>query len=249
MPSARDARRARLIKRVLALLVLAFVAAFAWERFKALEAERPELFPWTPLDLADPIGTFTDDKLASLTDEPARCFALIEAAALGDDIGRTRTASEAACGFENGVALGSAGRPSYGNLVTACPVAAALAVWEREVVAPAAARHLGSEVVGIDQFGSYSCRRLYGRSEGAWSEHATANAIDISGFRLADGRRVSVLDDWDGDASEQAFLHEVRDGACSLFRTTLSPDYNAAHADHLHLDMAAGRPAGWSMCR
>ena len=39
----------------------------------------------------------------------------------------------------------------------------------------------------IDHFGSYSCRRLYGRDEGAWSEHARANAVDIAGFRLGDG--------------------------------------------------------------
>ena len=50
----------------------------------------------------------------------------------------------------------------------------------------------------MEHYGSYSCRRLYGRSEGAWSEHASANAVDIAGFRLADGRRVSVLGDWQG---------------------------------------------------
>jgi len=28
----------------------------------------------------------------------------------------------------------------------------------------------------------------------------------------------------------------------------LSPDHNAAHADHFHFDMAA-RTAGWTVCR
>ena len=46
-----------------------------------------------------------------------------------------------------------------------------------------------------------------------------------------------------------AFLREVRDGACDLFATVLSPDYNAAHADHFHLDQAARGAIGWRGCR
>ena len=56
---------------------------------------------------------------------------------------------------------------------------------------------------------------------------------------LEDGRRVSVLRDWKGDDEKAAFLRRARDEACSVFGTVLSPDYNAAHADHLHLDQAA----------
>ena len=110
-------------------------------------------------------------------------------------------------------------------------------------------RHLGSRVTSIDHAGSYSCRRLYGRSEGAYSEHATADAIDILGFRLADGQRVSVLRDWGGATPKSEFLREVRDGSCRLFSTVLSPDYNAAHADHLHLDQAERGTFGWRGCR
>ena len=98
----------------------------------------------------------------------------------------------------------------------------------------------------IEHLGSYSCRRLYGRGEGPWSQHATGNAIDIAGFVLADGRRISVLHDWSGSDGEAQFLHRARDGACGAFATVLSPDYNAAHRDHLHLDMGGN----WSgLCR
>ena len=135
------------------------------------------------------------------------------------------------------------------DLGTSCPVAAALALWEWHVVQPAARRHLGAQVAAIDHFGSYSCRRLYGRDEGAWSEHAGANAIDIAGFVLADGRRVRVVADWTGDDAEARFLREVRDGACRLFATVLSPDYNEAHRDHLHLDQADRGAMGWRACR
>ena len=120
----------------------------------------------------------------------------------------------------------------------ACPLAAALASWEWDVVQPAAYAQFGSPLRQIDHFGSFACRRVYGRREGNWSEHARARAIDIAGFRLANGRRITVASDWNGGGAPAAFLRRVRDGGCRLFGTTLSPDYNAAHRDHLHLDMA-----------
>ncbi len=106
---------------------------------------------------------------------------------------------------------------------------------------------LGSPVERVEHFGAYRCRRLYGRTEGRWSEHATGNAIDIAAFVLADGRRIAVLRDWPGDDPEGRFLRRVRDEACRTFGTVLSPDYNAAHADHLHFDQAARGIGG--VCR
>jgi hypothetical protein len=149
--------------------------------------------------------------------------------------------------FRRGGALAIAWRPS--DLGTSCPVAASLALWEWNFVQPAALQHLGTKVASIDHFGSYSCRRLYGREGGGWSEHATANAVDVAGFRLEDGRRVTVAGDWQGDGPKARFLRDVRDGACRLFATTLSPDYNAAHRDHLHLDQAGRGSFGWRGCR
>jgi hypothetical protein len=104
-------------------------------------------------------------------------------------------------------------------------------------------------VAAVEHLGTYSCRRVNGGAEGDWSEHATANAIDMASFRLADGRRVSVLADWTGGGADAAFLREVRDGACRLFATVLSPDYNEAHRDHLQLDQAARGARGWRGCR
>ena len=77
------------------------------------------------------------------------------------------------------------------------------------------------------------------------SEHAVANAIDIRGFVLDDGRIVSLARHWSSaKGPEAAFLREVNDGACRFFNAVLGPDYNAAHRDHFHLDM--GR---WRVCR
>ena len=71
-----------------------------------------------------------------------------------------------------------------------------------------------------------------------------ANALDLVGFRLRDGRRISVLHDWSGEGDNARFLRLVQDAACERFNITLGPDYNAAHRDHFHLDMGM-----WRMCR
>lgn len=62
------------------------------------------------------------------------------------------------------------------------------------------------------------------------------------------GRRLNVARDWRGDSAEAAFLRDAHRGACRVFGTTLGPDYNAAHADHFHLDMKAWG-AGYGVCR
>ena len=61
-------------------------------------------------------------------------------------------------------------------------------------------------------------------------------ALDVAGVRLRDGRRISLTDDWQGDDAEAHFLRRIRDEACRIFGTVLSPDYNAVHRDHLHLE-------------
>ena len=236
----------RWAKRLLLLALLGFAGLMFW----GYARNHPQDMPWTKLDLSQPVGSFTGRKLAALGGEGAECRKLLREAGIAfatlPDGGRGK------CGYEDAVRLqgGSATlafRPS--GVGTSCPVAAALALWEWHVVQPAALRHFGVKADAIEHFGSYSCRRIYGRSEGAWSEHASANALDVAGFRLADGRRVTVLGDWRDDGAKGRFLREVRDGACRLFATTLSPDYNAAHRDHLHLDQARRGAMGWRGCR
>jgi hypothetical protein len=238
----------RRVKIFLVLALIGFAAFLAW----GYARNHPEDVPWTDLDLAQPVGAFTGRKLAGLAGEGEKCRALLGRAGIRHAALPRRSAG-ARCGYDDGVrfARGGAVALAYrpGDLATSCPVAAGLALWEWHVVQPAALRRFGVKVAAVEHFGSYSCRRIYGRSEGAWSEHSTANAVDIAGFRLADGRRVSVVGDWQGGGAKALFLRDVRDGACRLFATTLSPDYNAAHRDHLHLDQAERGAMGWRACR
>ena len=238
----------RFVRLLTALVVLAAIATV----LLVLAARRPEALPWTPLDLAAPIGMFTGRKIAALAEEGPRCRDLLARAGMRFTRLPALSAPGGRCGYGDAVRprRGGAREIDYApaNLGVACPVAAALAVWEWQVVQPAALRHFGRPVDRIDHYGSYSCRRIYGRDAGAWSEHARANAIDIAGFRLG-ATRITVARDWRRGGAKAAFLREVRDGACRIFATTLSPDYNAAHADHFHLDEAPRGAGGWRACR
>lgn len=144
------------------------------------------------------------------------------------------------CGFRDALQLKQVGVPFTNLGAVQCPVARALTLWVRGPVQTAAREVYGQEVTRVESFGTYSCRNINGAATGRLSEHATANAVDIAGFRLADGRTVSVLDGWNGDERDRRFLRLVRDGGCRAFLTVLSPDYNAAHYNHLHFDMGRG---------
>jgi hypothetical protein len=141
------------------------------------------------------------------------------------------------CGLVGTVRLLDIGVPTANLGAVRCGQARAFAAWARNGVAPAAFQLLGSELRRIDTMGSYACRNVAGTSRR--SGHAIANAIDVAGFVLADGRRLTILNDWRSeDPAVRNFLQTVRRSACRRFGTVLSPDYNAAHADHLHLEDA-----------
>lgn len=224
-----------------AVLILALVALAlggrAWLR------EHPQHNPWAPLDLRDPPGWATAAKLSALKGDTPACRAVLERSEIA--FTALKPQGEGSCARPDRTVLGTyplspARRPAT------CDVALALTLWKRDSLDAEAEAIFNTEIARIEHLGTYSCRRLYGRSEGAWSEHATGNAIDIAGFVLADGTRISVLEDWNGAERKARFLRRVRDGACQSFSTVLSPNYNAAHRDHFHLDMARG----WSgACR
>ena len=139
------------------------------------------------------------------------------------------------CGLVGTVKLLDVGVPTTNLGAVRCGEARAYAAWARNAVAPAAYQLLGSELARVDTFGSYACRNVAGTERR--SGHAAANAIDVGGFVLKDGRRLTVLGDWRStDPRVQAFWRAVRHSACRRFGTVLSPDYNAAHANHLHLE-------------
>lgn len=192
-----------------------------------------------------PIGNGTRAAVIRESAELQQCMAQLTAARVTFRPVPDRTHS-ASCGLASGGALGpdmgTVARMAPGDVEMTCRTALALSIWRRQSLEPAAREILGSDVVQIDHMGAYACRNV---NNGGFSDrisaHAQAAALDFSGVRLRDGRRVTVAGAWTGDAPEARFLRRIRDDACRVFGTVLSPDYNAAHADHLHLEATETR--------
>jgi hypothetical protein len=152
-----------------------------------------------------------------------------------------RRAAAPGCSLAGTVQLLDIGVPVAGLGPVSCPVAVSLVRWLHEDVQPAAKRRLGATVVRVETFGSYSCRPRNNRVGAAPSEHSTANAVDVSAFRLSNGRRLPVTAWTSGLADERGFLRDVHGAACRRFAVVLGPEANALHRDHLHLDMGRSR--------
>ena len=217
----------------------------------------PERFnPWAPLDVAAPPNFLTGSKLARARGDPVRCLAALAQTGLRYSVLPDRVTGPG-CGFDNAVLLREAGVRLGAPVSLSCPMALSFAMWERHVLQPAAQLHVGQRVAALDHLGSYACRNV-NRGEGVTpnaaagnrSRHATADALDIAGFTLANGHRITVLRHWKTGAAEAPsgadtlLLRDAHRGACRFFQGVLGPDYNAVHSDHFHLETG-----GYRMCR
>ncbi|MGP9809915.1 extensin family protein [Rhodopseudomonas sp. NSM] len=150
---------------------------------------------------------------------------------------------------QQGNITGSVGPVALKPVATlACPIVSALDRWLAESVQPSALRWFGVPVVEVKQISAYSCRGMNGNPNAHISEHAFGNALDISAFVLADGRRITVKGGWKGLPEEQAFLHDVQNSACQVFNTVLAPGSNIYHYDHIHVDLMR-RKSQRSVCK
>ncbi len=144
------------------------------------------------------------------------------------------------CQVVGAVQLIDIGVPVTNLKAMRCGLAEDFTGWVRNAVAPAARQILGSDLVRVETFGTYACRNIVTNNASfakRLSGHAIANAVDVSGFVLQNGRRVTILQGWRSqDAQERAFLRTIHASACKRFGTVLSPDYNAVHQNHLHLE-------------
>jgi hypothetical protein len=168
--------------------------------------------------------------------EPARdCFEALARAGAAFERQPTRTTREG-CMVEEAVMLERATVPLNRPALMTCPLAHALAAFEREIVQPAAMRHFGKPVVQIVHYGAYVCKPMTGRNT-RLSEHAFGRALDVGGFEIDGRTTVNVRQHWTDRGPRGAFLREVAQGACRHFNIVLTPKTDFAHANHLHLDI------------
>jgi hypothetical protein len=143
-----------------------------------------------------------------------------------------------------------------------CELAKALSEWVGAVQREAK-ELLGSAVLKL-RASSYACRNIYHRANPPLSQHALANALDVSGFVLASGELITVREDWRNRSVQLAsaegslppfvtaiqqksqFVMNAHADACSIFGTVLGPRANRSHKDHFHLDM---KQRDRSLCR
>lgn len=201
--------------------------------------------PLRPLDLREERTIFTAAKFQRALLSKNSCMAALETGAVKfspmDDL---VSADNSQCHIKDRVRLSGIGAVAMAPVETRCDIALRLSAWVIYDLEPMALDLRGSELTALDHFGSYNCRRVRTSSGNSsrMSKHATAEALDISGFRFANGQSISLSRNWNGDGSD--FLHKARDTACDRFPLVLSPDYNALHADHFHLE-----EGGWRRCR
>lgn len=222
------------------LAIFAGIAGIFWYGVHALP---DSINPFSPIELTDEPGVMTNVKLRLLQPRYEACIATIRRR--GIDIERDRiVSSDPTCGMTKGVRLKRSLISYGGDVETTCGLMAALLIWERHVVLPASQKILGSPVRRVRIYGTYACRNVNHAMSGRRSEHASGNAIDIAGFDLADGRKVSVLKDWGKETDKGRFLASVHVDACGTFNVVLGPGFNKLHENHFHFDMGI-----WTICR
>jgi hypothetical protein len=198
--------------------------------------------PWGEVRLDEKPTWFAKWQIARLESDPGACFAALDRS--GVDYRRLPDRPlRKGCGIAARTHIVRSHVAYSSGFESPCALTAAL-YWYEQRLQQLAHEQLRTELTRIDHFGTYACRNIYGRVEDRRSAHATATAIDVAGFRFKNGSSASVLSDWGKDTGEGRFLTAARDESCRFFGIVLSPDYNRAHANHLHLEL--GR---FGLCR
>ncbi len=166
----------------------------------------PQRFsPFSPISLETRPGWFVDPRLAALRYDPALCQSVLKEPHV-DAVPIADNPLKKGCGWTNAVRFSTTGGAKIGVEKLSCEMAAAVTLWMEHEVQPLALEVFGKRVASLGDMGTYDCRNIVGNP--FWkdfrSQHATANALDISGFVLEDGRQISVLQDWHGKGPEVA---------------------------------------------
>jgi hypothetical protein len=124
-----------------------------------------------------------------------------------------------------------------------CPMAESVVHWVRDEVA-FTALDFGAALKSLFVDTSFDCRSRNHVAGAKLSEHGHANAIDLRGLLLANGRTVVLTD----HAVDKEARERLRQTACTRFTTVLGPGSDGYHENHIHLDIVERR-SGYRICQ
>lgn len=159
------------------------------------------------------------------------------------------------CGVDDPVEMSSVTRGGIvlklpAKPILSCRFGERLAAWLGDVAAPIAGSFKGSALTSISSGPGYVCRSRNNKRGAKLSEHSFGNALDITDFRFANGKRIAVSKSIGGAVVDRRMLKAFRTSSCGYFTTVLGPGANAAHASHFHLDYAKhGRTWNYRICQ
>jgi hypothetical protein len=132
-----------------------------------------------------------------------------------------------------------------------CELARSVSLWLDTSLQPLARGTFGRELTALRVGGGHECRRRNRQTQGQLSEHATGRALDIFAFQLGEEKQggVAVSVERPSGLEQTRFLDGVRQSACGAFMTVLGPGSDAAHANHLHVDIQQRRAASSRFCQ
>ena len=195
--------------------------------------------PWGTAKLDEPPGWTARLQLNSLAADGPACLLALKEAGFAWHRLPDRPSTEG-CALVDVVHVDAAASRFKPGFDATCALAAGLS-WYQDELQRLAEEHLRIRIKRVEHWGTYNCRNVNNAETGRRSQHATANAIDLAAFELADGRKVVVRTDWGDDTPAGRFLAAAHETACGLFNVVLGPDYNEAHRDHFHLDLGRFR--------
>lgn len=137
----------------------------------------------------------------------------------------------------NGVTYRYYNQESPGTMAMACELALAL-----HRLGDLLAEH---DVTDVLHIGTFNCRKIGGTSR--LSQHGHGMAIDIWGLEDVQGEDYILERDWEHETDnpqdpKAKLLYDIAQGMHDdqIFNIVLTPNYNAAHDNHFHVDLTPG---------
>jgi hypothetical protein len=239
------------VKALIALAALIFASQMATaqsdrlaRRAKPVQGYARAVRPIAiPQQIAPPQEAFASlpEKEPATTPGPSECDLQLAKIAAVQPLGALVAPGE--CGAPDAVRLESVSLADATKVaimppaILRCAMAAEVANWIREDVAPAAAKAFGAPLRGLENLGSYECRGRDRVRGATLSEHGRANALDVRAFKLANGATLVLAD----AKVPNDFRDAVRQSACARFATVLGPGSDGEHSEHIHVDLAPRR--------